>query len=142
MTLEQTFSIANSLAMVGWIILIFLPRKWPHLNIVAALIIPIILSLGYTIIIGINFFAPGSEGNFGTLAGVQQLFTSPAIALGGWIHYLAFDLLVGGVVARKADAIKLSRLIQAPILLATFMFGPFGYLLFKIVHGLMKLTSK
>jgi hypothetical protein len=128
--------------MVGWIILILLPRKWPKLNIVPSLLIPIILSLGYTIIIGMSFFSPGSEGNFSSLAGVQLLFTSPAAALGGWIHYLAFDLLIGGVVARKADQIGLSRLIQAPILFATFMFGPFGYLLFKIVEGLMTLTRK
>lgn len=142
MTLEQIFSIASLLAMVGWIILIFLPRKWPQLNLIPALIVPIILSLGYSIIIGMSFFAPATEGNFSSLSGVQLLFTSPSAALGGWIHYLAFDLLIGGVVARKADAIGLSRLIQAPILFATFMFGPFGYLLFKMVEGLMNLSRK
>jgi hypothetical protein len=60
------------------------------------------------------------------------------------VHYLAFDLFVGGVIAKQADEIGLSRLIQAPILLLTFMFGPFGYLLFILIKTAMmrfKLTA-
>jgi hypothetical protein len=56
-------------------------------------------------------------------------------ALAGWVHYLAFDLLIGSWIAREADKLGLSRVIQAPILLATFMFGPLGYLLFRMVQG-------
>ncbi|MEO0908688.1 MAG: abscisic acid-deficient protein Aba4 family protein, partial [Pseudomonadota bacterium] len=36
-------------------------------------------------------------------------------------HYLAFDLFVGLWIARDADAKSISRLVQAPILLATLM---------------------
>ena len=69
------------------------------------------------------------------MANVQLLFTSPMAALAGWVHYLAFDLFVGCWIARKSDELNISRLIQAPILLATFMFGPFGYLLFMLLKG-------
>ena len=81
------------------------------------------------------FFA--AEGGFDTLANVQMLFSNPAAALAGWVHYLAFDLFVGGVVAKQADEIGLSRLIQAPVLLMTFMFGPFGYVLFVLIKTAM-----
>lgn len=131
MSFEQLFSSASTLAMLGWVILIFLPRRWKWVNFIPAMVIPLVLSLVYSILITRYFFS--AEGGFDTLANVQQLFTFPAAALAGWVHFLAFDLYVGGIVARQADELGLSRLIQAPILLSTFMFGPFGFLLFMLV---------
>ena len=135
MAFEQLFSSASTLAMLGWVILIFLPRRWKWVNLIPAIIIPLVLSLVYSVLIARYFFS--AEGGFDTLANVQQLFTFPAAALAGWVHFLAFDLYVGGIVARQADELGLSRLIQAPILLLTFMFGPFGFLLFMLVKMAM-----
>ena len=92
--------------------------------------------VGYSYLIARYFFS--AEGGFDTLAKVQQLFTYPGAALAGWVHYLAFDLFIGGLIAKQADEIGLSRLIQAPILLLTFMFGPFGYLVFSITKSAMQ----
>lgn len=128
---EALFSLFSTLAMLGWLILILLPRRWVLLNQFPALWIPLFLSLGYSLLIGLHFFQ--AEGGFDTLKNVQQLFTHPMAALAGWVHYLAFDLLLGSWVAREADKLGISRLIQAPVLLATFMFGPFGYLLFMMI---------
>jgi hypothetical protein len=36
-----------------------------------------------------------SPGGFSTLAGVAVLFSNPWLLLAGWVHYLAFDLLIG-----------------------------------------------
>jgi len=135
MYFEQLFSSASTLAMLGWFILVFLPRGWKWLNPIASMLIPLILSVLYSFLIARYFFS--AEGGFDTLANVQQLFTYPAAALAGWVHYLAFDLFVGGVIAKQADKIGLSRLIQAPVLLLTFMFGPFGYLLFMLIKAAM-----
>ena len=135
MSFEQLFSSASTLAMLGWVILVFLPRRWVWLNRVPALFIPITLSVLYSFLIARYFFS--AEGGFDTLANVQQLFTYPGAALAGWVHYLAFDLFIGGLIAKQADEIGLSRLIQAPILLLTFMFGPFGYLLFACIKPAM-----
>ena len=90
--------------------------------------------MGYSLLIGLYFFQ--AEGGFDNLANVQLLFTNPMATLAGWVHYLAFDLFIGCWIARKADELHISRLIQAPILLATFMFGPFGYLLFMLLKGI------
>lgn len=130
---EALFSLFSTLAMIGWVILIFLPRRWSWLNQFPALWIPLFLSLGYSLLIGLYFFQ--TEGGFDTLANVQQLFTAPMAALAGWVHYLAFDLLIGSRIAHKADELHVSRLIQVPILLATFMFGPLGYLLFILLES-------
>jgi len=134
MNFELFFSIASSLAMIGWLILLLLPRRWRWLNWIPSLVIPAILSIGYILLISRYFFF--TEGGFDTLANVQLLFTSPALALAGWVHFLAFDLLIGAYIAKKSDQLGLSRLIQAPILLSTFMFGPFGYLLFLITKSI------
>ena len=136
MSFEQLFSSASILAMLGWVILVFLPRRWTWLNRVPALFIPVILSVVYSYLIARYFFS--AEGGFDTLANVQQLFTYSGAALAGWVHYLAFDLFIGGLIAKQADELGLSRLIQAPILLLTFMFGPFGYLVFTITKSVMQ----
>jgi len=135
MPFEQLLASANTVAALGWFILIFLPRGWQWLNPIASMLIPLVLSVLYSVLIARYFFL--AEGGFDTLANVQQLFTYPAVALAGWVHYLAFDLFVGGVIAKQADEIGLSRLIQAPVLLLTFIFGPFGYLLFILIKMAM-----
>lgn len=135
MSFEQLFASASTLAILGWCILIFLPRGWKWLNPVASMLIPLVLSVLYSVLIARYFFL--AEGGFNTLANVQQLFTYPSVALAGWVHYLAFDLFVGGVITKQADEIGLSRMIQAPVLLLTFMFGPFGYLLLMLIKIVM-----
>lgn len=132
---EGWFSIAGMVAMVGWAILILAPRRWPLLNAVPALWLPAALSLLYAVLI-LTRFGSG-EGGFGSLAEVAMLFSEPSLLLAGWIHYLAFDLFIGAWIGRRADEIGLSRLFQAPILIATFMLGPFGLLTFLTVRLLL-----
>jgi hypothetical protein len=71
-----------------------------------------------------------------SLAGVMALFDSPGGATIGWIHYLAFDLFVGIWIARNADAHKISRWFQIPILFFTLMAGPIGLLLYLLLRQL------
>ncbi len=52
----------------------------------------------------------------------------------GWVHYLAFDLFVGLWIARDADAKGFSRILQAPILAATFLAGPLGLFVWLLVR--------
>ena len=133
MSFEQGFSLASTLAMAGWVALILLPR-WPVL--VSGLRFGIIglLSVSYVTLIMVYFFRI-KGGGFGSIAEVRQLFLSDGGLLAGWIHYLAFDLFVGLWIAGRADRVGIGRLIQAPILVATFMFGPLGLLMFYVVNG-------
>ena len=71
-----------------------------------------------------------SNGGFGTLADVATLFSNPWLLLAGWVHYLAFDLLVGTWEASDARERVVPHLALVPCLLLTFMFGPAGWLLY------------
>jgi len=69
---------------------------------------------------------------------VSALFAVPEVLLAGWIHYLAFDLFVGGWIARNGSAAGISPLLLTPILLATFLAGPVGYLAYVLLRPLMR----
>jgi len=134
---DIVFSGANLFAIVAWAALILLPR-WPAM--LSALLYGVVglLSLLYAgLFVGLvsGMIETGVEGgNFTSIDGVRTLFASdPGLTL-GWIHYLAFDLFVGIWIARDADAKNISRFVQAPILLATFMAGPLGLLFWLIIR--------
>ena len=128
--LESVFSVANTTALLSWVVLILLPRARALRRLVQVLAVGG-LCLTYAVLIQLFFFSvPG--GGFSTLVAVQRLFEVPEVALAGWIHYLAFDLFVGLWIAQRADAMGLSRWLQAPVLVVTFMFGPIGLMLFGL----------
>ncbi len=133
---EGWFSLAGMPTMLGWAILILAPRRWPVLNSLPALWFPAMLSVGYSVLILLYFGRV--EGGFGSLAEVETLFASKPLLLAGWVHYLAFDMFVGAWIARRADAIGMSRLIQAPVLAMTFMLGPMGLLAFLMLDSGMR----
>lgn len=125
---EQLFSLANSAALVGWAILIFLPRRYDAIFFIPQYVLPFGFGLLYAGLIFANVYTV--DGGFGSIADVRALFSKDELLLAGWLHYLAFDLFIGAWIARNADAIGLPRVLQAVMLLATFMFGPVGLVLF------------
>lgn len=132
MTSEQIFSIVNLVAMVSWIILAVAPRWIVTRKVILSGVIPLLLSVAYLVLI-ILFFGK-SEGGFGSLADVMKLFTNEWVVLAGWIHYLAFDLLVGIWEVRDAQAKGISHWFVVPCLFLTFMLGPIGFLLYSILR--------
>ena len=135
MNWETLFQAANLLAMAGWAILIVGPRRVRPLQLLAAYVIPAVLSAGYFVLVAVYF--AGAEGGYSSLAAVGTLFESEPVRLAGWVHYLAFDLFIGGWIAASADGIGLSRIIQAPVLAATFLFGPVGLLVFLLLQAVL-----
>jgi len=133
LTPEQLFYWAGQASFYGWVILIFLPRI-KVLFCLPQYLIPFGISLLYAGLILVHYF--GSAGGFGTLQKVRVLFENDYLLLAGWIHYLAFDLFIGAWIAKKADLLSLSRFIQGPILLATYIFGPLGLALFLIINAM------
>jgi hypothetical protein len=126
-TPEDVFGMTGTPAILGWAILILGPRRYPWLNAIPQLVIPLGLSALYAVLVLRYFAEPG--GGFDSLAGVRQLFTSDWTLLAGWVHYLAFDLAIGAYLAARMDRAGIGRLIQAPILMTTFLLGPIGFLL-------------
>ncbi|MGV8939327.1 MAG: ABA4-like family protein [Allorhizobium sp.] len=141
MTFALLFSIASTAALCGWLALAFLPR-WRGL--IAFLRFGVIagLALVYAVLILVFFFRIDG-GGFGSIGQVRAIFMSDAGLVAGWIHYLAFDLFIGCWIAQEADRRGYNRLLQVPVLLATFMFGPLGLLIFYLIAATdLALTSR
>jgi asparagine N-glycosylation enzyme membrane subunit Stt3 len=133
------FNLVNLLALIAWAALIALPR-WPALlSGVLYLGIGLLCLIYASGLIGLvsgllPSGGPSGGADFTTIAGVRAIFSNDAGVTIGWTHYLAFDLFVGLWIARDGDAKAISRLVQAPILLATFMAGPLGLLIWLIIR--------
>ena len=127
MTPDDLFSLAGTAAMAGWAVLVLGPRRHAWLNAIPLWIIPAGLSALYAALILSRF--SGIGGGFGSLADVATLFADRWALLAGWVHYLAFDLFIGAVMAARMDRAGVGRVVQAPILLTVFMLGPLGFLI-------------
>jgi Domain of unknown function (DUF4281) len=133
MSPDALFQFTGPPAILGWLALILSPLAPRAADAVAAVAIPALLSVAYTALILVHWSA--APGGFGSLAEVMALFTSPALALAGWVHYLAFDLFVGAWIARTARAERIPHLLILPCLVLTFLFGPAGFLAFTALRA-------
>jgi hypothetical protein len=127
MSWNDVFRLASGLALAGWIALLLLPRR-PWLNQLIRIGVVGVLSVLYSSLIFVYFYRV-QGGGFGSIGAVRTLFSSDPLLVAGWVHYLAFDLFIGVWLAERLDGQGLSRFVQAPILMAAFMFGPVGLLL-------------
>jgi ABA4-like protein len=135
-TPEQVFSIVNLIATAAWLALVILPgRRWVT-GIVTSTVVPLLFAIVYVGIVVTTFGR--APGGFSTLEAVATLFSHPWALLAGWIHYLAFDLLIGTWEVRDAREHGLPHLLVVPCLVLTFLFGPAGWLLYRAV----RLTSQ
>jgi hypothetical protein len=133
MGIETVFGAANMLALAGWAALVA-GWRWPVWSQrIAGIAVPLLLAVAYTGLV--LAFWSRAPGGFGSLGEVMALFTMPEIALAGWIHYLAFDLLVGAWEVRTARREGIAFLLVLPCLALTFLFGPAGFLLFSALRA-------
>lgn len=130
------FNLGGKLAMLGWLALIvslFVERARPAAQMAARLIIPALLAVAYGLLIWTGFGeAPG--GGFGSIAAVRALFASDSALTAGWLHYLAFDLFVGGWIVTDGLKHRIPALLILPCLPLTLMLGPLGLLLFILLR--------
>lgn len=125
---DVLFRICGNLAILGWLLLIFAGRIRVVAELISGLIIPSLIGLVYTG--AIVFHWHERTGGFGSLNQVHGLFQNPWLLLGGWVHYLAFDLFVGAWEARDARTRGIPHYAVVPCLILTFLFGPMGLLLY------------
>jgi hypothetical protein len=140
MTPTAVFSIASMIAIPMWILMIFL-SKWKVTRILIDFkVIPLALAFIYMIYI-FKALQIGGMMDFGSLKSVMALFTEENAVLAGWVHYLAFDLLIGMWMLDQNKELRINQLIMAPCLFLTFMLGPIGFLLFMIIKSLRQKQS-
>lgn len=135
------FTATNLIALIGWGMLIALPRKpLTHSAILymcvglLCMIYAALFALFLTGSIDAGGQPGAGEAGFCSIEQVRGMFMSDAGIVIGWTHYLAFDLFIGLWIARDADAKQFSRYLQIPFLAATFIAGPIGLFAWLVVR--------
>jgi hypothetical protein len=128
----QIFSIVSTIAALQWVLLIIFP-KWKVTQwLISYPVVPLLLSAIYCMYITGFFGIEG--GGFNSIQEVRRLFADDRLLLAGWVHYLAFDLLIGFFIIKSAQEKAISHWLIIPCLVLTFMFGPCGFLLYQAIQ--------
>lgn len=141
MPAETLFQLANLAALIGWAALALLAPFRRATAITVARWVCALLAGLYVALIARGLIAgPGlpQGAGFTTLAAVTLLFSTQGGVLGGWVHYLAFDLFVGSVLAEDAPAANIPHWLLLPCLALTFVSGPAGLLLYLFLRAVRK----
>jgi hypothetical protein len=133
MSPDVIFKLCSTIAMLTWLVIIILSPFWKNYDKV---IIGIVISLFCIVYAWLlfNSFKPTDFEKFGTADGVMSLFTNKTAVVAGWVHYLAFDLMMGLFITKNAAKHGIKHIIIVPCLLLTFMMGPVGLLLYLIIR--------
>lgn len=133
MSPDQLFLFCNYAVLPAWLLLVVAPHHRLTQTLVHAIWVPLLLGPFYAW--ALFFGGPAPEGaGFGSLEAVMLLFQSPTAVLGGWIHYLVFDLFVGAWIVRDAKRQGISHWLVVPLLVVTLMAGPAGLMLYLLLR--------
>ena len=133
MTPALIFQLSSSIALIGWLVLIIASPFILEVDKFLIGVIITLLALVYAWLI-ISSFNPGDLKKFGTLDGVMSLFQDKTLVTAGWVHYLAFDLMVGIWIKRNSLKFGINHWLIIPCLLLTFMLGPVGLLIYLLIR--------
>jgi len=132
MTAAELFTLVNLAVLPGWILLALLPA-WKWTRVLAAYVIPGLLSALYLVVMVSD--VDMKTGGFGSIEQVGRLFQNEWLLLAGWVHYLAFDLFVGAWEVRDAQRLEVPHLLVVPCLALTFVAGPVGLTAYFVVRA-------
>ncbi|MET1111643.1 MAG: ABA4-like family protein [Allosphingosinicella sp.] len=130
--LETWFIGAHAVAFVGWAALFALPWIGRRRAVLAARWAAVPLCLLYLLFLFTHLKAIPTDSGY-TLEAIGRFFDKPVMLLVGWIHYLVLDLWVGSWEAEHSERSGVPNAVLLPCLLATFMIGPLGLLLYLAV---------
>ena len=122
-------------AAPAWALLIFLPTwrgtRWLARSAIVPALLCLLYVIGIVALISASGF--GFMREFGSAEGVTRLLSQQNIALVAWIHFLAFDQLVGIFIYRDNMHHRYVPIpVQSVILFFTFMLGPVGFLTYYL----------
>lgn len=132
MDIELLFKALNYIVLLPWFLLIFLPQ-WKGTQWMIEWKLPIVfLAIVYTWLLLADFWMgpQGSGIDFTSLQSIQAAFGRQEVMLIGWVHYLAFDLLVGMWESVDAQKNRLPHVLLIPCLILTLLYGPMGFVLY------------
>jgi Domain of unknown function (DUF4281) len=124
----------QALALIGWLALVAAPLNRAYC-VGLARGVALVLAAAYLAQLGFNT-VPVEGGSFTSLNGITALFSAPANVMLGWTHYLVFDLFVGSWIAEDSAREGIPHYAILPILVATLVIGPVGFLIYYGVRAL------
>jgi hypothetical protein len=133
---ELILKVLNLPVLLGWLSMLLLPRSRATRWVLESDVLPLAIGVLYVGLVAPHL--PGLLGEFDTLPHIGAALQRPHMLLAGWIHYLAFDFMVGRVVLADSQRRGLSHWLVAPCLVLTFMLGPAGYLAYALVRLLAR----
>ena len=136
MNAETGYLLLNLFILPGWLLLAVAPRwRWTE---------SLVMSGGYSAVYALIYvvlivWSLGKvDLDFSSLEAVKELFSSDTVLLAGWVHYLAFDLLVAGWLLKNSQGRGVPHGWMLPVLLLTLYLGPAGYLLYRVGQGVRR----
>lgn len=136
MNLELLFTLCVASVLPAWLLMICAPGwKWTQ-KLLDSRILSVLLAVVYTVLVLV--FWRDSAGDFSSLAGVARTFETPELLLAGWVHYLAFDLLIGAWELKDAQKLEIPHSFLIPCLILTFVLGPMGFLAYCLLRSSRK----
>ena len=132
---QYLFFAVMGLVVIGWLGLIFFPRRSIVNFWFAGLIIPLVLYAVYMYLLVTFWFQdpPARLTQFLTLNGVYAMFANPGLLLVAWLNIITTDLIAGAWMARKAAQVRMPYIFLFPCLILTFVFVGFGFSLFALL---------
>lgn len=130
------FLYCNYGVLPAWALLMLAPENLWTKRLVHSALVPLVLASVYILAFAVNQDSP-EGGSFSSLEGVMALFTGPWLALGGWVHYLAFDLFIGAWEVRDARRREIRHLYVVPCLFFTLMLGPVGLAMYLVLRAVL-----
>ncbi|MFN3592219.1 MAG: ABA4-like family protein [Thermaurantiacus sp.] len=141
---DLVFSIANWIVLVGWAALLLAPLRREGAILLARIAAALVAGIYVTLVIRGVAMGPGlPEGaGFSSLAGVEALLSTRAAILGGWVHFLTFDLFVASWIVEDAPRAGVPHWLLVPAILLTLFAGPAGLLLYLLIAGGFRLAAR
>lgn len=129
------FKFANWAVLPGWGMLLCLPEHEYTPKVCTAIGCFVGCIYVYSLLNGQSI----KGASFSTLKGVTAIFRKgdDFVANGCWVHYLAFDLLVGMLITQDSITNGISQWFMKPLLILTLMLGPSGFLAYTTLKLLL-----
>jgi len=136
-SVDQLWPFTN-IVLLAWVALIFFPTHRYTKSGVFIVVASICAIYATCFITKVRQGFP----NFSSKDSVVSLFKDPEWVFIGWIHYLAFDLLIGLYVAIDAITSRIHRIIAGICLVITLWAGPMGLGLYLIIRFIFSRGKK
>ena len=137
LTYENIYLIANWGVIPFWLLLIILPNHGLTNFFVQSIIAPLLLASAYGFVAYDIFLEGNILNSFELYRGLEDLysmFSSEALLLVFWLHFLAISLFLGAWISRDSQRYMVPRFFVIISLILTYFTGPIGLSMYWFIR--------